>query len=135
MIKHKKKELGLTALILIGMAVSIVTVFAVSFALAVISSMTNNPTALTGAFSLLALILAGLISGFFISRFNGNGGAIVGILSSVIAAAIMLSVGLVWKKGAISYGVLINMLAYVGVSVIASVLGKRKPKKTHKRYY
>lgn len=135
MIKHKKKELGLTALILIGMAVSIVTVFAVSFALAVISSMTNNPTALTGAFSLLALILAGLISGFFISRFNGNGGAIVGILSSVIAAAVMLSVGLVWKKGAISYGVLINMLAYVGVSVIASVLGKRKPKKTHKRYY
>ena len=132
--KHKRKELGLTALLAIGTAFSLVLVFAVSFALTLISSLTNDPTSLIGAFSLIALLLAGGISGFTTSRLNGDGGVLIGILSAVISAAIMLAVGLIWKRGAISYGVLVNMLAFVGVSVIASALGKKRAKKSRRKY-
>ena len=65
--KHKRKEFGLTTLTLLGAAFALVVMLAVSFILSVISSMTKDPTSFIGAFSLLALILSGVISGFVTS--------------------------------------------------------------------
>lgn len=131
--KHKRKELGLTALLLIGAATSVVAVFVVAFILAFISSLTKDPTSMTGAFSLLALILAGAVSGFVISRANGDGGALVGILSSVIATGVMIIAGLIWKNGFLPLGALLNLLAFLAVAIISSILGKKRARK-RRRY-
>lgn len=130
--KHKRKELGLTSLIAIGTAASVVSVAVMAFILALISSMTKDPTSLTGAFSLLTLVLAGAVSGFVISRTMGEGGPLVGTLSVVIVTAIMLIVGLIWKGGLLPLGALLNMLVYLAVGVIASALGKKRPRKRHR---
>ena len=127
--KHKRKELGLTALLAIGALASMATVFAMALILALISSLTKDPTSLTGAFSLLALALAGAASGFVISRLNGDGGTLVGILSVVIATALMLIIGLIWKGGLLPLGAFLNMLVFLAVGVISSLLGKKKSKK------
>lgn len=132
--KHKRKELGLTALISIGAAISVAAVFAMALILALISSLTKDPTALTGAFSLLSLVLAGAVSGFVISRVNGDGGTLVGILSVVIATAVMIIVGLIWKGGLLPLGALLNLLVFLAVGVISSLLGKRKNKKRKRMY-
>ena len=131
--KHKRKELGLTALLLIGAAASVGAVFVVAFILAFISSLTKDPTSLTGAFSLLALILAGAVSGFVISRVNGDGGALVGILSSVIATGVMIIAGLIWKSGFLPLGALLNLLAFLAVGILSSLLGKKRSRK-RRRY-
>ena len=127
--KHKRKELGLTALLAIGALASVATVFAMALLLALISSLTKDPTSLTGAFSLLALALAGAVSGFVISRLNGDGGTLVGVLSVVIATAVMIIVGLIWKGGLLPLGALLNMLVFLAVGIISSLLGKRNSKK------
>jgi len=131
--KHKRKELGLTALLLIGAAASVGAVFVMAFILAFISSMTKDPTSMTGAFSLLALILAGAVSGFVISRVNGDGGALVGILSSVIATGVMIIAGLIWKSGFLPLGALLNLLAFLAVGILSSLLGKKRSRK-RRRY-
>ena len=59
--KYKRKELGLTPLMLLGAGFALTVTVVVSFILAIISSLTKDPTALTGAFSLVALILSGAI--------------------------------------------------------------------------
>ena len=131
--KHKRKELGLGALLVIGTVASVGAVFVMAFILALISSMTKDPTSLTGAFSLLALLLAGAVSGFVISRVNGEGGKLVGILSSVIATSVMMIVGLIWKGGLLPLGALLNLFAFLAVGVLASILGKKKARK-RRRY-
>ena len=131
--KHKRKELGLGALLVIGTVASVGAVFVMAFILALISSMTKDPTSLTGAFSLLALLLAGAVSGFVISRVNGEGGKLVGILSSVIATAVMMIVGLIWKGGLLPLGALLNLFAFLAVGVLASILGKKRARK-RRRY-
>ena len=131
--KHKRKELGLGALLAIGVTTSVGAVFAMAFILAFISSMTKDPTSLTGAFSLLALILAGAVSGFVISRVNGDGGALVGILSSVIATGVMIIAGLIWKSGFLPLGALLNLLAFLAVGILSSLLGKKRSRK-RRRY-
>ena len=131
--KHKRKELGLGALLVIGTVASVGAVFVMAFILALISSMTKDPTSLTGAFSLLALLLAGAVSGFVISRVNGEGGKLIGILSSVIATAVMMIVGLIWKGGLLPLGALLNLFAFLAVGVLASILGKKRARK-RRRY-
>ena len=131
--KHKRKELGLGALLAIGVTTSVGAVFAMAFILAFISSLTKDPTSLTGAFSLLALILAGAVSGFVISRANGDGGALVGILSSVIATGVMIIAGLIWKSGFLPLGALLNLLAFLAVGILSSLLGKKRSRK-RRRY-
>ena len=131
--KHKRKELGLGALLVIGTVASVGAVFVMAFILALISSMTKDPTSLTGAFSLLALLLAGAVSGFVISRVNGEGGKLIGILSSVIATVVMMIVGLIRKGGFLPLGALLNFLAFLAVGVISSILGKKRARK-RRRY-
>ena len=132
--KHKRKELGLTALMLLGAAFALAVIVAVSFVLSIISSMTKDPTSLIGAFSLIALILSGAISGFVTSKVNGDGGVLIAALSSVISAFAILAIGLIWKGGAIKLSVPLNLIVFIAVSVIASLLGKKRPKRSKHRY-
>ena len=127
--KHKRKELGLSALMLLGAAFALAVTVTMAFVLAVVSSMTEDPTALTGAFSLIALLLSGGVSALITSRVNGEGGTLVATLASVIAAAVILTVGLVWRRGALNLGALVNVAAFVAVSVVAAIIGKKRRKR------
>ena len=133
--KHKRKDLGLPALCALGSLFSLAIITVISFILALASSFTKDPTALTGAFSLLALILSGALSGFITSKVNGDGGGLIGIISSLISTGALLLIGLVWKGGFLPIDAIINALAYLGVSVIFSFLGQKKLKRSRKRRY
>ena len=132
--KHKRKELGLSTIMLLGTAFSIVVIILTALIMAIISSLTKDPTSLTGAFSLVTLLISGAISGFVTSRANGEGGKLVGIVSSISAAFIIVIVGLVWKRGMLNLGALINVIAFIAVSVVFSMLGTKKVKRGHRRY-
>ncbi len=133
--RYKRKDLSLGVLSLLGAAFSLVSIAATSMLFAIISMFTTNPTSLTGAFSLFALLIAGGLSAFITARTNGDGGAIVGILSSVLSAGVILIAGLILKKGLLPLGTLINISAFLGVSFVFSALGKRrKTKRNHRRY-
>lgn len=132
--KRKSKERGLVALILIGTAVGLGTIFATAFILALISSFTKDPTSLTAGLSLATLLISGSISGFVISRANGEGGALVGISAAVIIVALLIIIGLVMSAGRLRLGVFINLIAYLSVAVFSSVLGKKRIKRRRRKY-
>lgn len=132
--KRKRKELGLTSLIMIGAAVGLGAILLVTFILAFISSMTKDPTSLTGGLSLAALLVSGAVSGFGISKANGEGGALVGILSSIITVAVILVIGLITSAGKLNLGVFLNLIAYTMTATLASILGKKRIKRRKRRY-
>ena len=132
--KRKSKERGLVALILIGAAVGLGTIIATAFILALISSLTKDPTSLTAGLSLATLLISGSISGFVISRANGEGGALVGISAAVIIVALLIIIGLVMSAGRLRLGVFINLIAYLSVAVFSSVLGKKRIKRRRRKY-
>ena len=133
--KHKRKEFTFPALLSIGVGFALASLLAVTMLLAVISYFTADPTAYTGAFSLLSLVVAGAVSGFVTSRVNGEGGVLIGILSSVIASSTLLIAGLIISGGSCALCVLVNSLAFIGVSSLAAVLAKKIGKKSPKRRY
>ena len=132
--KRKRKDLGLTSLMLLGAGFALMMIVAVSFVFALISSFTKNPTSMTGAVALVALLLAGAISGFTTARANGEGGTLVGILSAIISAGLILVIGLIFGKGKLGINVFINTASYVAVSVFLSILGKKRIKRRRRKY-
>ena len=132
--KHNKREKGFPALLMIGAGVSLASVALTSFAMAIASSFTKDPTSLTGAMSLVSLLLAGVISAMINALRDGAGGALIATLSSAIAAVLMLAAGLVIKGGLLPFGTLINHTAFVGISALTAALTKRRPKKRKRRY-
>lgn len=124
--KHKRKEFSFPVLLVMGAGFSLVTVLITSLALALAAYFTKDPTSLTGAFSLLSLVLAGGISAFVTAKVNGEGGSLIGILSAVICALVILAVGLVWRGGLLPLGAVLNVSAFVTVSIAASLLGKHR---------
>ena len=117
-----------------GAGFALVTLGAVSLALSIISYFTKDPTALSGAFSLLSLVLAGAVSAFISARMWGEGGALIAILSAVISAIVMLAIGLIWRGGLLPFGVLLNIAAFLAASALSATLAKRK-KKAHRGRY
>ena len=132
--RQKRKELSLPILLLIGTGIALASVLGVSLTLAIASYFTKDPTALTGAFSLLTLLLAGAISGFITSRTGGEGGSLIGILSSLLATLVMLSVGLIWRGGMLPLSALLNLTAFALTMIGAAILGKKMTRGTKRRY-
>ena len=133
--KHKRKEFSFPILLVMGAGFSLATVLIISFLLATAAYFTKDPTSLIGAFSLLSLVLAGGISSFVTAKVNGEGGSLIGILSAVICAVVILSVGLVWHGGLLPIGAILNVIAFVIVSIAAALLGKhRSARHFHTRY-
>ena len=126
--KHKRKEFTFPILLLLGAGFNLVCVIAMALLLATAAYFTLDPTATTGAFSLLALIIAGAVSGFVTSRVNGEGGALIGAVSAVIAALVMLAVGLIWRGGLLPLGAVLNVIAFTVISSASALLGKKRKK-------
>ena len=131
MTRHKRKEFSFPILLLMGAGFALGSVVAVALMLAVISYFTADPTALTGAFSLLALAIAGAISGFSTSRVRGEGGVLIGVVSAMIATAVMLAVGLVWRGGLLPLGAILNLAVFLITSVFSALAGKRRKRKSY----
>ena len=127
--KHKRKEFSLPILLLMGAGFALCTVIAVSLILSIVAYLTSDPTAMIGAFALLSLALAGAISGFVTSRVNGEGGVLVGVLSAMICAAVMLAVGIVCKGGLLPLSAVLNIAVLVATSSFSALLGKGKHKR------
>ena len=120
-----KAELGTLPKLLIGALTAGISIIAVSFILALISSVTKDPTSLTGLLSLLSLIIAGALFGFTFSKLSGDGGAAITFASSVLTALIMSVIGLISRGGKVHFGVFINYLAYLAtVALCAALAGK-----------
>ena len=132
--KHKRKEFGLPALLIMGSGFALATVIVTSLILAIIAYLGKDPTALTGAFSLLAPALAGVVSGFITSKANGEGGTLVSVISAVISAVVMLSLGLILRKGLLPLGAVLNIAVFVVLSCFSALLAKRG-KGARKRKY
>lgn len=130
---RKRKDLPFPALLALGTAFSLGSIFVISLSLSLISYFTGDPTSLTGAFALLSLILSGAISGFLTSRYSGDDGVLLATLSAAITAALTLVIGLIWKGGWLPLNVLLNVGVFTVTSIIGALIGKKRSKHTHKR--
>ena len=131
--KHSRKELSLPILILISTGAIMGAVAISTLIFSLIASLTDDPTSLTGIFSLLSLLVAGAAASFVIAKAVRDGGALIAVISSTLVSLIMILLGLIINGGSMHFGVFLNYLAFIGISALSTLLATKIG--TRKRRY
>lgn len=133
--KNKKRKIKRTAAnaLLVGIAAALLSFLICALLGALICGAFPNPTKSIGAVAFLVLVLSGAVSGFFTSRYKGEGGVLPSFLASLVFAIIFLIVGVILSSGELPAILPINLLVYLLASLFSAFLG-RKRESAHKRH-
>ena len=82
--------------------------------------------------SISVLLMTGAATGFFITKYRGEGSFLLSFLCSGSFAILLFSIGMIACKGKIASVTAINLISYVAATVIFATLAKKK-RKTRKR--
>ncbi len=127
----KIKKTPFTAFVF-GLCFSFISLLIVSLISSLILISTKNPLGNVGITSLISLLAAGILSGFVISRKNGEDGLKSSLLSAIAFVVIMFAVSLIFSKGKIGGAVLMNGLCYILISLPAALFGRKEKRRRRK---
>lgn len=103
-----------------------------TFIVSAIAYASDDPTAYLGIGSFAALLVCGAISGFSISRKQGEGGFGYSVLSSLSFVLIVLLIKLAFGGGAVSVSIVTDSVCYMGVATLFAFLGRWRKKRRHR---
>ncbi len=136
--KNIKKKIGKdkTKNMLLFSLIQPILFIVFGFIFTVICYNSKDPTSNTELYSMAALLLAGGIGAFLITKLGGENGPYFAVISSVFSCILIFAVSLICR-GKLSFGALMNIFCFILISAFFIFLGKRKrssggPKK-HKR--
>ena len=123
--RRNKVELYGWRAVLCGFGISAFSLFAVALTATFVCYLSNDPMAISELASLVSLLIGGAVSGFIFPRLCRDTSIIPTVLSGVIFSLVLLAAGLLLSNGALPLKMLTNMLCYLGVSLLASLLSRR----------
>ena len=131
--KRKAKGSGIARPFLFGILFEAVLLPSISFLLALISTLTSNPTSLEGIFAIAALLFSGGIYGFTVSKLKGEGGILFTFLCALFFSLLLIIVGIIISGGALNISVLVGQVIYLLSALLFSALGGIKKKRKIRR--
>ena len=102
----------------------------ISLIASVIAYATADPLALIKPLSVAALVLSAICSGYINSRLFGTWRS---VLSALIMALAMLTVGIISETGALGVGAMINFASYLASASLFAYLASRRGEKKRRR--
>ena len=117
-----KRNSGGTAHLIVSLIIPPLVFVMLTLAVSVIAYCTGDPLSLIKPLSIVALIGSGAVGAFINSRLFGMGRADI---AALITTLIMLTVGIIIKRGAIGIAPLINYACYMASSALFAYLATR----------
>lgn len=115
--------------LIFGLAVSSALFLLLMLLSAVISARTADPTGSVGMTSFFAFVISGAISGFVSAKKCGKDSIKIPMLSALSFVLILFLTGLVLSGGRLKSVTLLNIICYVAVFWLFSLLGKKPRRK------
>ena len=120
------KASGVSSLF-VGILINLCTYVLSALIFSVIAYTQSDPLGLEKAFSLVALLLCGAISGFAVAKKSEK--AYTATLASLAFALCLLLIGIITSGGVPRVGKIVNLAIFVAVSALTSKLASLKPSK------
>lgn len=117
---------------LIGAGVMLIAFIVICAVASLIILSTDDPLAVIGIGSVIALLLSAVASGIIIAIRQREAAVLVSLLSSILFTMMLLIVGLAVSGGKIGGGIILNCFSYIALSLLSAFLASRK-KDRHKR--
>ena len=120
-------------LFLISMGIAAASLVICAFVMALIAYSGEDPTKKVATFSLLTLIISAAVSGIIISRMKGDGGVKLAGFGSLALMILLLVIALITEKGSVPPSAFMNYGCFVGISLLAAYLGRKREKRRKRR--
>ncbi len=125
---HRKNGRGRRGALIFGLSFSAISFFILAFICSLVISTFKNPLGMIGISSLIALLFSGALSGFCTVKFKGRGGVGEAGISALVFALALLCTGLITTRGSLPILTLLNIVAYLAVSLIFAAIANRRSK-------
>ncbi|MBQ9084767.1 MAG: hypothetical protein IJY24_03830 [Clostridia bacterium] len=127
--KRRLCELPPIFMLLIGLLVALCALLVFTVCLGLYSATTKDPTRLSAVMGLISLLGSGAVAAFVNRRIFGERGFSIALLSALLLSLLLLGIGLIASGGGLPPRCPVNYLCYLGVSLIAALLGKPREKR------
>lgn len=111
----------------------ILILIVISFVMAIILNSSKDPTKNIGILSLLTLLLSALVGGVAVSAFNKEFNLKLSSLVFLSITFLMFLISLIACQGKILPSALMNFACYFGLSMVGSVIGRKKQRRRKRR--
>ena len=116
-----------------GIIITTASFFGITFLTSLILSLLKNPLGASGLSSFAVLLLTGMISGFFTSKYKGEGGILLSGAIAVIFALVLLGAGLISSDGKLASITFVNLSSYVALTFVFAAMARSKKKRRRTR--
>ena len=130
--KKRTKEYRLLEVVGIGLIYAVFTYAACALLFSPFAYMLPSPGGYLGVFSMLSLLLSGLITGVLIARKKRETRAIAALLCSLAVVVLLLGISLA-LKGGVSGAVIINCVIFTASALVFSSISRGKGARRSRR--
>ena len=130
----KAQKRGAARAFIICLALSILTILAISTAMTAVLMAGSDPTGKIGIFSPLTLILSAIIGGIISAKMRVGDGIGFSLTVAFAVCLVMLIFGMILSGGKIGGGAFMNYLCYFAIySLLSYLVGRRRSVKKRGR--
>ena len=125
---YKKSDIGTLTRLFVGAGIALGVLMAVVAIFSAIAMLFEDVAALIPPFAMATVVVSAILGGGIVTRTVAEGKITLALLSSLMAALVMMLIGVIIGGGALPFSVFLNFMIFVGAFVLAAYLLKRREK-------
>jgi hypothetical protein len=123
---YKKSDIGVVGKLFIGAGVAIgaMLIFAVMFG--AVAMLFEDVAAKIPIFAMATVVASAVVGGAVVSRAVNDGKTSLSLLSSLMAALVLMLIGAIIGGGALPFSVFLNFIIFVGTFTLSAYLTRKR---------
>ena len=125
---YKKSDIGVVGKLFIGAGVAIgaMLIFAVMFG--AVAMLFEDVAAKIPIFAMATVVASAVVGGAVVSRIVNDGKTYLSLLSSLMAALILMLIGAIIGGGALPFSVFLNFIIFTGTFTLSAYIFRKRDK-------
>lgn len=131
---YKKSDIGVVGKLFIGAGVAIgaMLIFAVMFG--AIAMLFEDVAAKIPIFAMATVVASAVVGGAVVSRAVNDGKTSLSLLSSLMAALVLMLIGAIIGGGALPFSVFLNFIIFVGTFTLSAYLTRKRERFSGRKF-
>ena len=131
---YKKSDIGVVGKLFIGAGVAIgaMLIFAVMFG--AIAMLFEDVAAKIPIFAMATVVASAVVGGAVVSRAVNDGKTSLSLLSSLMAALVLMLIGAIIGGGALPFSVFLNFIIFVGTFTLSAYLTRKRDRFSGRKF-
>ena len=132
---YKSRNIGALTRLFIGAGVAIASLLSFALIFSAAALLFEDASAKISAFAMATVVASAIVGGAVVSRTVGEDKISMALLSSLLAALILMLIGVMIKGGSLPFSVFLNFIIFVGAFTLSAYLFRKREGGARRKYF